>query len=188
MSVYIPSVPTGNVPTRVWRLEMRRRPERPRAVVGRPDAQVVEARGITASFYRYLYDAVGSPWCWTGRRLIDDAELLRRVRAKGIEVDVLWVAGVSGGLCRARQRLHAGRGVHRLFGLVPEFIGGGLGRFLLDWSVDRAWDLGPERVRVQTCDLDHPAALPELPARRFPLLCRDDGNGGRGARRRGAAA
>ena len=46
------------------------------------------------------------------------------------------------------------------FGLVPEFIGRGLGRFFLDWAVDRAWDLGHARVRVQTCDLDHPAALP----------------------------
>ena len=47
------------------------------------------------------------------------------------------------------------------FGLVPEAIGRGLGRFLLETAVHAAWDLpGVERLTVNTCSLDHPRALP----------------------------
>ena len=160
MSAYVPPTPTGEVATRVWRLEMPQRPKRARTRPPRPDVQVVEALAITASFYRYLYDAVGAPWCWTGRRLVDDAELLRRVRAQGVEIHTLWVGGVPAGFVELDAGYRPGEVFIAYFGLMPDFIGGGLGRFLLDWAVDRAWDLGPQRVRVQTCDLDHPAALP----------------------------
>ena len=46
------------------------------------------------------------------------------------------------------------------FGLFPAFIGKGLGKYLLAWALDRAWSFNPRRVWVHTCDLDHPAALP----------------------------
>jgi GNAT superfamily N-acetyltransferase len=46
------------------------------------------------------------------------------------------------------------------FGLTPEFIGQGLGKFFLQWAIDRAWGYGPRRLWLHTCTLDHPAALP----------------------------
>ena len=46
------------------------------------------------------------------------------------------------------------------FGLVPAFIGQGLGSYFLAWAVNRAWQREPRRVWVHTCSLDHPAALP----------------------------
>ena len=46
------------------------------------------------------------------------------------------------------------------FGLFPQFIGQGLGKYFLGWTLDRAWSYGPDRVWLHTCDLDHPAALP----------------------------
>jgi GNAT superfamily N-acetyltransferase len=49
------------------------------------------------------------------------------------------------------------------FGLLPEFIGRGLGRYLLAWSIDKAFALAPEgishRLWVHTCNHDHPEAL-----------------------------
>ena len=45
------------------------------------------------------------------------------------------------------------------FGLLPAFIGRGLGPRLLDAVLRRAWALGPSRVWVHTCSLDGPAAL-----------------------------
>jgi GNAT superfamily N-acetyltransferase len=156
---HVPPPVIGRVQTRVWLLEMQARPDRPRARPPRPGLQVVEAERITASFYRYLYDTVGAAWCWTSRRLIDNDELRRRIHAPGVEIHVLWLDGVPAGYAE----LDAGDSEDvyiAYFGLVPDFIGQGLGRFFLDWAVDRAWDLGHPRVRVQTCDLDHHAALP----------------------------
>jgi GNAT superfamily N-acetyltransferase len=47
------------------------------------------------------------------------------------------------------------------FGLVPEAVGQGLGRFLLETAVHLAWDRpGATRLTVNTCSLDHPRALP----------------------------
>ena len=46
------------------------------------------------------------------------------------------------------------------FGLMPEFIGQGLGRYFLQWTIDRAWNYRPRRFWLHTCTKDHPAALP----------------------------
>lgn len=156
---YRPPPILGHVEARVSSLVMPARPSRPRAAWPDPGITIVHARRVTASFYRYLYDSVGAAWCWTGRRLIDDDELLRRVRAPGIEIHVLWVEGVPAGYVELAADEPPAVWI-AYFGLLPEFFGRGLGRHLLDWAVDRAWDLGAGEVRVQTCDLDHPAALP----------------------------
>ena len=156
---YRPPAVIGEVEARVWSLVMADRPARPRAASPRPGIAIVEARSITASFYRYLYDAVGAPWCWTARRLITDEELLHRVRASSNEIHVLWVEGVPAGFVElAADEMPVVWIAY--FGLVPEFIGQGLGGHFLDWAVDRGWDIGAEQLRVQTCNLDHPAALP----------------------------
>ncbi len=45
------------------------------------------------------------------------------------------------------------------FGLLPSFIGRGLGGFFLDWTVRKAFSSGISRLWVHTCSLDHPRAL-----------------------------
>ncbi len=53
------------------------------------------------------------------------------------------------------------------FGLFPNAIGQGLGKHLLSCAVRDAWALGPSRVWLHTCTLDHPAALPNYKKRGF---------------------
>jgi GNAT superfamily N-acetyltransferase len=45
-------------------------------------------------------------------------------------------------------------------GLMAEFIGKGLGPYLLVFAIDTAWQSDPQRVLIETCTLDHPSALP----------------------------
>ena len=52
-------------------------------------------------------------------------------------------------------------------GLLPAFVGRGLGRCLLSAAVERAWACGARRVWLHTCSFDHPAALPNYLARGF---------------------
>jgi GNAT superfamily N-acetyltransferase len=47
----------------------------------------------------------------------------------------------------------------RFLGLVPELAGLGHGRWLFEQVTRLAWRPGVKRVRVNTCTLDHPAAL-----------------------------
>jgi GNAT superfamily N-acetyltransferase len=53
------------------------------------------------------------------------------------------------------------------FGLLPEFLGRGLGKHLLSRATEAAWALGPKRVWLHTCTLDDVAALPNYLARGF---------------------
>ena len=46
------------------------------------------------------------------------------------------------------------------FGIVPEAVGGGIGRWMMDEALALAFAQNPERVWVHTCTLDHPSALP----------------------------
>ena len=55
------------------------------------------------------------------------------------------------------------------FGLLPSFVGRGVGGALLTEAIRRAWALGPQRVWVHTCTLDHPAALPNYQKRGFRI-------------------
>ena len=55
------------------------------------------------------------------------------------------------------------------FGLLPQFVGRGLGGALLTATIERAWQLKPRRVWVHTCTLDHPSALANYQARGFRI-------------------
>ena len=46
------------------------------------------------------------------------------------------------------------------FGLIPDFIGRGLGQFLMSAAIDTAWSRQIDRLWVHTNTLDHPRALP----------------------------
>jgi GNAT superfamily N-acetyltransferase len=43
---------------------------------------------------------------------------------------------------------------------MPHATGQGLGRWFLGAAIQAAWATNPKSIIVQTCTLDHPAALP----------------------------
>ena len=75
-----------------------------------------------------------------------------------MEVFVLHVRGVPAGYVELDRRIEDEVEI-AYFGLVPDFIGRGLGPALLGWALERAWSCGPRRVWLHTCSLDHPKAL-----------------------------
>jgi GNAT superfamily N-acetyltransferase len=131
-----------------------------------PGVSVVRALRSTVSFYRYLYETVGCDWLWTKRRLASDAELRAILESPDVELHVLWVEGVPAGFAELDRRTRAVVDLS-YFGLVPEFIGRGLGRWFLAKAVELAWAAKPGRVTVNTCDLDHPRALPNYKSAGF---------------------
>jgi GNAT superfamily N-acetyltransferase len=142
----------------VFYLEMVSRPER---VVPPPrdGLAVLHARQPTVRYYRFLYDAVGGPWQWLSRKKLSDEELARVLRDPRDEVHVLHADGVPAGFAELDRRVEGEIELVQ-FGLMPEFIGQGLGKYFLQWAIDRAWGYGPRRLWLHTCTLDHPNALP----------------------------
>ena len=139
-------------------LEMRS-PDRRSAVRGWPERVTVQrAERPTVSFYRYLYDTVGADWDWYERRRLSDDALAGIVHDDAVEVHVLYVRGTPAGYAELDRRVE-GEVEIAYFGLVPDYIGRGLGPALLDWALERAWSYRPRRVWLHTCSLDHPKAL-----------------------------
>jgi GNAT superfamily N-acetyltransferase len=153
-----PPSPEGTLEIVTTYLEMLS-PHRPVAtsLSGR-ELKVMEAKRITASFYRYLYETVGEPWLWWERRAMDDDKLLSIVRSDRVEVQVLYVDGCPAGFAELDRR--RGDEVElAYFGLVPAFLGQGLGPWFMQRALDLAWLDDTTRVWVHTCSLDHPRAL-----------------------------
>ena len=149
-------------------LEMHIRPTAPPVPAPLGKLALMRAEDCTVSFYRYLYETVGTPWLWYERRLLDDAALAAQIGKPTTEIFVLYVGGVPAGLFRARRRVAApDRAV--LFRPVPEFIGRRLGPFLLRAAIDQAWSRPIGRLWVHTRTFDHPQGARALPARR---VCR----------------
>lgn len=146
--------------TLVTYLELRTPPAR----AAEPPARFAESfirtvRDIPLSFYRYLYREVGRTHHWTSRHLTDE-RLKAELRHPGIAVHVLYVEGAPAGWFEldAARRPGETRIVH--FGLIPDFQGAGLARFLLGKAVEAAFANGSRVVTLETNTLDHPAALP----------------------------
>lgn len=149
----------GRIETVVTYLEMTTPPERAATPPPCPHLEVRRAHAPMLSFYRYLYDAVGREWTWTERKLLADEQLRAIIEHPEVEVNVLWRAGTPAGYVELDCRRFPEAQI-AYFGLVPAFVGRGLGRYLLDWAIFDAWRRGPRRLWVHTCDLDHPRALP----------------------------
>ena len=120
---------------------------------------LMRAEECTVSFYRYLYETVGTPWVWFERRLMSDAALSAEIQKPTTEIFVLYVGGVPAGYFELNAT-EPRQTELCYFGLVPEFIGRRLGPFLLNAAIERAWSRPIERFWVRTCTFDHPRALP----------------------------
>ena len=139
-------------------LEMTRPEQRSGAPGWAEGVTIQRAERPTVSFYRYLYDTVGADWDWYERRRLSDDALAAIVHDDAVEVFVLYVRGVPAGYVELDRRVE-GEVEIAYFGLIPEYIGRGLGPALLDWALERAWSCRPRRVWLHTCSLDHPRAL-----------------------------
>lgn len=152
------AVPAGQIATIVTCLEMTAPPA---PVVPVKSALKLErwTAPVDLDRYRALFRAIGQPWLWRGRLVMDDETLTATLNAPTLEVHV------------ATRRDGTPQGLLELdfsgdrecelayFGLVPELTGRGHGAWLMGHALKRAWREGISRVWVHTCDLDHPGAL-----------------------------
>ncbi|MGH7502693.1 MAG: GNAT family N-acetyltransferase [Longimicrobiales bacterium] len=133
--------------------------------VERSDVYLVRVDPPWPALCRFLYTEVGAAWHWVDRLSWTDTDWVLRLEGDRVELWLLTAAGVPAGyfeLDRNDDDIEIA-----YFGLVPRFIGQGLGAHLLTAAVQRAWAMGARRVWLHTCTLDHPAALDNYLARGF---------------------
>lgn len=140
-------------------LEMRHKPQ---LAVPAPLGQysLIAAPRPPLHFYRYLYHQVGAHHQWLDRTGLEDEALAALIHKDEVEIYVLYVEGAPAGYIELDFSDLPQQAELAYFGLMPEFIGRGLGKYLLVQAIGLAWRRAPERLTVQTCTLDHPGALP----------------------------
>jgi GNAT superfamily N-acetyltransferase len=121
---------------------------------------------------RFFYAAIGGEWFWLERRPWTFEQWSEWAERADLETWVLSVDGIPAGYCELQQHPNGDTEI-KYFGLLPAFVGHGLGAHLLTESVTRAWARGASRVILDTCNLDHPGALGNYIARGFREYRRD---------------
>ena len=154
--------------TTVTYLEMTDASELVGGRVDDPRVSVVEVGACTNSFYLYLYTEVGRQYHWVERRRWAPEKLAAVLADPNVRLWVLYFDGCPAGYFELARDAEDGVEV-AYFGLLPEFLGRGLGKTLLTSAVEQAWALEPRPARVwlHTCTLDAPQALPNYQARGF---------------------
>jgi len=108
--------------------------------------------------YKKIFSAVGGEWGWSGRLILREKKLQKIIWAKTTENYRLRSSEQVAGFAEL-DRSVPGQVEIVYFGLIPAFIGCGLGRFFLDWTMRKAWEGDARRVWLHTCQFDHPGAL-----------------------------
>jgi GNAT superfamily N-acetyltransferase len=168
------------MPTRTY-LELKRAEDLRRAPAPSDQISVHQVDDCAPSFWRRLYSEVGAQYHWVDRLVWTDDDIRAYLADPAVS---LWILSVDGGVAGYFElRRHADPVSPEpqapgpdfsveiaYFGLLPPYVGRGLGKYLLSEAAARAWELAPARVWLHTSTLDHPSALPNYLARGFAVF------------------
>ena len=117
-------------------------------------------------FNRDLYFRVGEQWEWIDKRPWTTEQWKEYAKAPELRTFTGYYDDLLAGYYELRRDTDGGVEI-AYFGLLPEFIGRGLGGALLTSAIEQAWRMepNPSRVWVHTCNRDHPKALANYQAR-----------------------
>ena len=116
-----------------------------------------------------FYADVGNAYYWVDRAEWSLEQWRDELSQPGAELWSLRVDGDEAGYVQLTQPSPRTKEILYL-GLLPGWEGKGLGGHLLTCAIERAWESGADRVLVNTCTLDHPAALNNYLARGFEVV------------------
>lgn len=153
-------------------LEMRS-PEQLRPKRADARFQIRELNEPNWVFNRDLYFAVGEQWHWIDKRPWTHEQWKEYAAAPELRTFAAYYGDALAGYYELRQESEPdGRNTAveiAYFGLLPEFIGCGLGGALLTSAIEEAWSgrdgIAPKRIWVHTCNRDHPGALANYQSR-----------------------
>ena len=150
-------VPDGQIATIVTHLEMRERP-RPAPIPPAP-LRLVPWKVPALDAYRALFRRVGEPWLWFSRLVMSDEALSAIIHDPAVQIyAVTDPRGVEVGLLELDFRSLPDCEL-AFFGLVPQHVGKGFGKWLMAQAKALAWRKDVTRFWVHSCTLDSPAAL-----------------------------
>ena len=147
-------------------LEMRNPSDLRGAKLDDLEIKIEHQRDCSIELFRFLYVEVGKNYHWIDRLPWTDDEIRAYLAQPEITVWLMTYDDKTAGYFELRK-CEDGSTELAYFGLMPQFIGRGLGKHLLTCAVEQAWADGADRVWLHTCTLDDPAALPNYLSRGF---------------------
>jgi GNAT superfamily N-acetyltransferase len=142
----------------VYYLEMNHPSECQRTSKEVPEFNLTQAKIPSPELNRFLYTAVGGEWNWVKRLWWSYEQWQECLERPCHETWVATMSGTPAGYFEL-EAMDEGRAEIAYFGLLPQFIGQGIGGLLLCSAVKRAWQIAGRRVCLNTCTEDHPFAL-----------------------------
>ena len=150
-------VPAGRIAAVVTSLEMLAPPAL-RANKAQLDLRLRRAVRPDLGWYRSLFRRVGQDWLWLSRLRMEDERLGAVLEDPLVEIHALRRGSKDEGLLeldfRTPEACELG-----FFGLAPDLIGTGAGRWLMNRALEIVWSRPVKRFWIHTCTLDHPDAL-----------------------------
>jgi GNAT superfamily N-acetyltransferase len=164
-------VPAGQIAAIVTHLEMHARPQLRREHVKPGEYALRRMNAPELPAYREIYRRVGEEWLWFSRLAMDDEALKDIVHNPSVEVHILRHRGRDEGILEIDFRKFPEVEISFL-GVVPNLLGKGAGRYLMNRALEISWGRAPKRVTIHTCTLDHPRALEFYLKTGFVPYCR----------------
>lgn len=152
------ALPPGHLANVVTCLEMTERPG-PRPAPPAPDLRLERLGAADLARYTALYRAIGRDIMWFSRLVMTEAALAAIIGDNNVECLALTRGEQDIGLLELDFRDGPACEL-TFFGVVPDCVGRGAGRYLMNEALRRAWSRPISRLWVHTCSFDHPAALP----------------------------
>ena len=149
--------------------------------------QVQEFAEPSWIFNRDMYIAVGQTWKWIDKLPWTDERWNEYASDPNLRTFAAYYDKKLAGYYELRRSDPPSTPSHReghkveveiaYFGLLPDFIGRGLGGTLLTSAIESAWAWKPtpSRVWLHTCNRDHPNALNNYQARGFKIYKIEEG-------------
>jgi GNAT superfamily N-acetyltransferase len=134
----------------------------------REDVLVMRAEIPSPDLNHFLFMSVGLRWQWYSRLAWHRNDWEQYLNSSSVQTWVGYTRGTPFGYFELEKQTNADVEI-KFFGLLPAFIGQGLGGYLLSCTIEKAWAMGASRVWVHTCTLDHPSALTNYQNRGFKV-------------------
>ncbi len=145
------------VPTKVYYLKMHKTPNFKPIEISNSVFSILQPP-IATKEYLYYYRKVGEIYNWHDRLFITDLELYNLINAPKTEIFIYFIDQNAAGFAEfIREKAYT---EILYFGLFPNYIGKGYGKSFLQEVIHQAWKNKPKWIQLNTCELDHPNALP----------------------------
>jgi GNAT superfamily N-acetyltransferase len=150
-------LPPGHLANVVTCLEMTEKPA-PRPVPKIEGLGLDRMGAADTARFRDLFRVIGRDIMWFSRLIMAEEKLAAIIGDANVQAHALVKDGQDIGLLELDFR-EAGMCELSFFGVVPSAVGTGVGRYLMNEALERAWAAPISRLWVHTCTFDHPNAL-----------------------------